>query len=119
MVQVLREDRRIADFRITVWPGDPIRLPLVGRFVAVEHPDGLEYALGDEADAVLPPELVLREVPRVDPDDTEALVAFINSYGALTSLDGAGLTLLPLVARTHFEKEGVDPYGRIPLSVVR
>jgi hypothetical protein len=119
MMELFGEDRPVTDFRTTVWPGDPIPPPLVGRFVAIVHPDGIKYELGNHPESMLPRELVLREVPKVDPDDTDALLAFIDNYGALTSIDGPGLGLLPMFAEWYFEKEGVEPYGRIPIAVLR
>ena len=64
----------------------------------------------------LPPELAIREVPRLG-DDLESLVEFTNEYGPLTQQKGHPEGLLPKRFRTLSEKTEAG-MGPIPVQVV-
>jgi hypothetical protein len=80
---------------------------------------GIDYLIRKDVN-ILPPELVLRELPKLDATDPDALVRFMKKYGPLTSPDQNGLRLLPASERKRFAGIGITPDGSgpIPIAVV-
>jgi hypothetical protein len=81
--------------------------------------EGIDYLVRKSVN-VIPSELVLREMPKLDASDPAALVRFMKQYGPLTSPDRNGLRLLPDSERKRFESIGIVPTqsGPIPIAVV-
>jgi hypothetical protein len=60
----------------------------------------------------LPPELAIREIPRLDASDVDALIAFMEIWGPLTSWSNqSSLELLPDFDQDKF---GIDPVVTAP-----
>lgn len=88
-------------FRVTVWPTATRAAPSVGGVIADLHNGAIRY-LQATADIQLPPELAIREIPRLDASDPVALLAFTNRWGPLTQPYGDPATLLPTSERPGF-----------------
>ncbi|MBW3578522.1 MAG: hypothetical protein KY462_12425 [Actinobacteria bacterium] len=96
----------LSRFRLTHWPGSPVPVPPLRR-IAVEHVDGGWLRYGAFVDMVeLPDEFVLRELRDLDANDPEAVVAFSQRWGPLTTLGEDPFAFLPASETTS----GSGPY---------
>jgi len=102
-------------FRVTVWPTASRAIPPVAGVVA-DLVDGAIRYLQGAADVELPPELAIREIPRLASSDAAVLLAFTNQWGPLTQPFGDAAALLPVRERQQYQ----GPVGQYlaPLEVV-
>jgi hypothetical protein len=104
-------------FSTTVWPGAQVPIPPVTRYVVVQRDEAIIEYVAATSEAPLPPEVLLRELPRLDENNDHSLVFFMNQHGALTSYADNGQALLPRSERLWLTP-GTAP-GEAPIEVVR
>jgi len=110
----------IPGFRTTAWPGDSVPVP-PAQGVDARLVDGAIQYLTTAPHIDLPTDLAIREIPRLDPADPDALLAFTKAWGPLTQPWGNPAALLPATERASFEglESFSDPRNDLaPLEVV-
>lgn len=86
-----------SQLRITLWPTTPIpERPVWGHTYRLEGTRWLRWT--GRVAGMLPPEVVLRDLPRLDCDDADAVLAFVNCYGwqPMPVASATGLRLRPI-----------------------
>jgi len=69
-------------YRITVWPQEPLPVPIVVQWEAKLNGEWIEY-IQPVRDHEVPDELYLRELQDIDPDDAESVYGFVAEWGRM------------------------------------